>query len=84
MSTPVYSEDLDRRLAAVNGRLAAIEAHLAVVSQALGIPYGAPSNELPADVLALIRAGKRREAITAYRAATGAGMEEAQRVIDQA
>ena len=84
MSPPVYSDDLDRRLAAVTGRLAAIEAHLAVVSQALGIPYAPPqSGGVPAEVVALVRAGRRLDAIKAYRAATGAGMDEASRAIDQ-
>ena len=60
--------------AAVTGRLAAIEAHLAVVSQALGIPYAPPqSGGVPAEVVALVRAGRRLDAIKAYRAATGAG-----------
>ncbi len=84
MSTPVYSEDLDRRLGAVAERLAAIEEQLAVLSRAAGIPYEAPTTGLPADVAALLHAGKRMDAIKAYRAATGAGMAEAQAAIDQA
>lgn len=82
MSTPVHSEDLDRRLGAVNARLAAIEAHLALLSAAAGIPYEAPTSSLPADVVALIQAGDRMGAIKAYRAATGAGMAEAQAAVD--
>lgn len=84
MSTPVDSDDLDRRLSAVNARLAAIEAHLAVLSQAVGVPYAAPTtDEVPPHVVALVRAGKKLDAIKAYRAATGAGLDEAQRAVEQ-
>lgn len=84
MSTPVHSDDLDRRLSAVNARLAAIEAHLAVLSHAVGVPYTAPAtSEIPPHVVALARAGKKLDAIKAYRAATGAGLDEAQRAVEQ-
>lgn len=84
MSTPVYSDDLDRRLSAVNARLAAIEAHLVVLSRAVGVPYTPPATDvIPPEVVALAQAGKKLDAIKAYRAATGAGMDEAQRAVDQ-
>lgn len=83
MGTQVYSDDLDRRMGKLIGRIDALEAQVARLSEAQGIAYEPPaSGALPPSVAELVGQGKRREAIMEYRRLTGAGLEEAQTAID--
>lgn len=75
--------DLNPRFGNISTRLAAIEEQLALVSEKLGIPYERPGEGAPPEVVALVRQGKTIEALAAYRARTGASLEEARRAIAQ-
>ncbi|HVY96675.1 MAG TPA: hypothetical protein VHA54_06915 [Solirubrobacterales bacterium] len=65
----------------VFARLRAIEAQLAILSEQAGVPYTAPSQEAPAEVVELVQAGDRVGAIRKYRELTGCGMDEAKEVV---
>jgi hypothetical protein len=56
-------------------RLAAIERKLDLIMENLGIEEPAP--EVDAEVLRELQAGRKIQAIKAYRAATGVGLKEA-------
>jgi ribosomal protein L7/L12 len=62
-------------------RFRAIESQLALISEKLGIPYETPGESAPQEVVKLVRAGKRLEAVKRYRELTNAGFEEARDVI---
>jgi ribosomal protein L7/L12 len=62
-------------------RLRGIEAQLATLSEKAGVPYTAPSQEAPAEVVQLVEAGDRIGAIRKYRELTGCGMDEAKEVV---
>jgi ribosomal protein L7/L12 len=62
-------------------RLRAIEKQLAILSEKAGVDYEAASQETPAEVVELVKAGDRMGAIRKYRELTGAGMEAAQDAI---
>jgi ribosomal protein L7/L12 len=62
-------------------RLRAIEAQMAIVSEKVGVPYEAPSQGAPDEVVELAQAGDRMGAIKKYRELTGAGLEEAQEAV---
>ncbi len=62
-------------------RLRGIEAQLAILSEQAGVPYSAPSQEAPAEVVQLVEAGDRIGAIRKYRELTGCGMDEAKEVV---
>jgi hypothetical protein len=64
-------------------RFRAIEAQLAVISEKLGIPYQAPSDSVPQEVVELVHAGKRTEAVARYRQLTNASFNEAREVISR-
>jgi ribosomal protein L7/L12 len=65
----------------VNERLRAIEAQLALLSEKAGVPYEAPSAGVPQEVVELVQAGKKLDAIKKYRELTGAGGDEAREVV---
>ncbi|MGE0068007.1 MAG: hypothetical protein AB7T48_11725 [Solirubrobacterales bacterium] len=62
-------------------RLRAIEAQLAVLSEKAGVPYVAPSQEAPQEVVDLVLSGDRLGAMRKYRELTGCGMDEAKEAI---
>jgi ribosomal protein L7/L12 len=62
-------------------RLRAIEAQLALLSEKAGVPYEAPSQEAPEEVVELVQQGDRIGAIRKYRELTGCGMDEAKELI---
>jgi hypothetical protein len=64
-------------------RLRAIEDQLAVISEKLGVPYQRPAESVPPEVVELVNAGKRMEAVTLYRQLTDAGFDEAREVISR-
>ena len=61
----------------------AIEAQLALISQKLEIPYQNPADSVPAEVMELVQAGRRLEAVGRYRELTGASFEETREVISR-
>ena len=68
-------------------RLGAIEQQLAVLSQRLGVPYGAGTpvgafGGMPLDIVELARSGNKLEAIKRYRELTGVGLKEAKDAIE--
>jgi len=65
----------------VNERLRAIEAQLALLSEKAGVPYEAPGANVPDEVVALARDGKKLDAIKKLRELTGAGSAEAGEVV---
>jgi len=62
-------------------RLRALEAQMARVSEAAGVPYDAPGDGVPQEVIDLAAAGDRMGAIEKYRELTGFGIEQAQEAI---
>jgi ribosomal protein L7/L12 len=62
-------------------RLRAIEAQLAILSEKAGVPYQAPSENVPTEVVELVEQGDRIAALRKYRELTGCGMDEAKEVI---
>jgi ribosomal protein L7/L12 len=62
-------------------RLRALEAQMARVSEAAGVPYEAPNEGVPQEVVELVEAGDRMGAIRKYRELTGFGVEQAQEAI---
>ena len=62
-------------------RLRKIEAQLSIVSEKVGVPYENPSASAPPEVVELVQAGKRVDAIKRYRELTNASLEEAQSVV---
>ncbi|HEU5254151.1 MAG TPA: hypothetical protein VFU16_12590 [Solirubrobacterales bacterium] len=62
-------------------RLRKIEGQLAVLSEKAGVPYEAPSQAAPEEVVRLVEAGDRIGAIRKYRELTGCGAEEAKEVV---
>ena len=69
---------LDRRLRA----LSRLEGKLDALLKHQGIRFD-PYSEVPPPVLDALRRGKKIEAIKAYRAATGAGLQEAKDVVEE-
>ena len=63
-------------------RLRAIEGQLAVLSERAGVPYERPGAGAPPEVVELAAAGDRMGAIRKYRELTGAGVEEASKVVE--
>ena len=78
----VYNEtQLSSFVDQVFERLRGIEAQLAILSEKAGVPYEAPSQTVPGEVLELVQGGDRMSAIRKYRELTGCGMAEAQEMI---
>jgi len=80
---PVYNEmQLSSYVDQIFKRLQRIEAQLALLSQKAGVPFEDPAASAPPEVLELVRAGDRMGAIRKYRELTGAGMQEAQELVE--
>jgi len=80
---PVYNEmQLSSYVDQIFKRLQRIEAQLALLSQKAGVPFEDPAANAPPEVLELVRAGDRMGAIRKYRELTGAGMQEAQQLVE--
>jgi ribosomal protein L7/L12 len=62
-------------------RLRALEAQMARVFEAAGVPYDAPGDGVPQEVIDLVQAGDRMGAIMKYRELTGFGLEQAKEAI---
>ena len=78
----VYNElQLSSFIDQVFARLRAIEEQLAVLSEKAGVPYEAPSQSAPKEVVDLVAQGDRIGAIRKYRELTGCGMDEAKEVV---
>lgn len=91
--------ELSRRFAAIEEQLVRISQHLGVPCPAFpstafmqsaptGTPMAAPTGgpPMPAyqlEVIALMRAGKKIEAIKVFREATGAGLREAMDAVER-
>ncbi|RSM41219.1 hypothetical protein DMA12_24760 [Amycolatopsis balhimycina DSM 5908] len=74
------SSATDRRLTRVDRRLARVERKLDAIADRLGVAVVEP--EL-AEVTALLRQGKKIQAIKAYRESTGAGLAEARDAVER-
>ena len=80
---PVYNEmQLSSYVDQIFKRLQRIEAQVALLSQKAGVPFEDPSAGAPPEVLELVHAGDRMGAIRKYRELTGAGMQEAQELVE--
>jgi len=80
---PVYNEmQLSSYVDQIFKRLQRIEAQVALLSQKAGVPFEDPAANAPPEVLELVRAGDRMGAIRKYRELTGAGMQEAQELVE--
>ena len=75
------AEQLKRRFDIVNERLRGIEDQLALLSEKAGVPYSPPSEDVPAEVVALAEAGKTMDAIKRYRELTNAPFEQARDIV---
>ena len=62
-------------------RLRKIEEQVSVLSEKAGVPYEAPSQNAPQEVVDLVQQGDRIGAIRKYRELTGCGSEEAKEVV---
>lgn len=78
---PQDDNDLSRHLEPMYNRLRAIEVQLAVLSEKAGVPYATVADAVPAEVVALVRAGNRLQAIKLFRELTGANPSEARDVV---
>jgi ribosomal protein L7/L12 len=82
----LYSSDLAKRLDAVAQAIARLERKTDLILNQLNIEYtDYPEDSIPpqlAEVYALLKQGKRLQAIQAYRKQTGAGLEEAKTSIE--
>jgi len=73
------AEELQSRFDAIVRRFDWIEEYLVSLGQAVGRPYQTYTDSLniPAEVVALVRAGKRLQAVQRYRQLTGGSVEQA-------
>jgi ribosomal protein L7/L12 len=74
------SSSTDRRLGRVDRRLARVERKLDAIADRLGVAVKEP---VPAEVTALLREGKKIQAIKAYRDRTGADLKEARDAVER-
>ncbi|WP_410642714.1 hypothetical protein [Amycolatopsis sp. lyj-346] len=74
------SSATDRRLGRVDRRLARVERKLDAIADRLGVSVAEP--EL-VEVAALLRQGKKIQAIKAYRDSTGADLKEARDAVER-
>jgi ribosomal protein L7/L12 len=82
MSGAYDSQTLQHLFGQVGERLAAIEAQLAILSEKAGVPYEPPTSGVPQEIVDLAHAGNKLEAIRQYRIATGASLQDAQKVVE--
>ncbi|HEY1360147.1 MAG TPA: hypothetical protein VGF21_17745 [Thermoleophilaceae bacterium] len=78
------TESLQAHFAALGRRLDMIESQLVLLSKQAGVAYAtyAESQDVPPDVVELVRAGKPLDAVKRYREATGASFEQARGIVD--
>lgn len=76
-------EQLETYFRVLKERLDRIESYLVLLANTVHVPYAtyADSQNVPDEVVALARAGKRLEAVTRYRELTGANIKQAQEII---
>jgi hypothetical protein len=67
----------------IKAHLDRVEAQVVLISQRLGIPYEIEHQSVPQEVVDLVNAGKRLQAIAKYRELTNTDLDEARQVIDQ-
>lgn len=80
---PIYNDaQLSSYVDQIFERLRAIEGQLAAVSERAGVPYDRPGAGAPPEVAELAAAGDRMGAIRKFRELTGAGIEEATKVVE--
>lgn len=80
---PIYNEaQLSSYVDQIFERLRGIENQIAVLSDRAGVPYDRPGAGAPPEVAELAAAGDRMGAIRKYRELTGAGAEEATKVVE--
>jgi hypothetical protein len=63
-------------------RINRLENQVKLLSDRLGIPFDDGSSGMPPEVVELARAGRKIEAIQAYRSLTGAGLAESKNAVD--
>jgi ribosomal protein L7/L12 len=66
-------------------RLAVLEQQVRLLSQTAGVPcpaFASDGDSLPAEVIALLRSGKKLQAIKLLMQLTGAGLAEAKAAVD--
>ncbi len=76
-------EQLQTFFRVINQRLDRIEEHLVLLANTVHVPYAtyAESLNVPDEVVALARDGKRLEAVKRYRELTGANVKQAEEVL---
>ena len=67
----------------IKAHLDRVEAQVVLISQHLGLPYVIEESPVPQEVVDLVRAGKRLEAMRKYRELTNSDLDEARQVVDQ-
>jgi ribosomal protein L7/L12 len=82
MSGAYDSQTLQHLFGQVGKRLAAVEAQLAILSEKAGVPYNAPTEGVPQEIVDLAHSGNKLEAIRQYRITTGASLADAQKVVE--
>ena len=70
----------DRKIARIEQRLGLMERKIDAILDNLGIPFTEPGF---AEVEQFLRAGKKLQAIKAYRERTGAGLAEAKEAVER-
>ncbi|RSD07943.1 ribosomal protein L7/L12 [Amycolatopsis eburnea] len=74
------SSATDRRLARVDRRLARVETKLDAIAAKLGVAVEEPGLD---EVVALVREGRKIQAIKVYRERTGAGLKDAKDAVER-
>lgn len=82
MAGAYSQESLERHFSQINERLRLVEEQLARLSGQLNIPYEQPNVEVPQEVIDLAQSGDSIGAMKKYRELTGAGGEQARRVVE--
>jgi len=71
---------MERRVSRIDSRVARLEHKTDLVLERLGVELPGPDTR---QVVALLRAGKKIEAIKVYRELTGAGLKEAKEAVER-
>jgi ribosomal protein L7/L12 len=69
--------DIEQDMAALRRRVAKLERQMASLMGTLPVPYEDEEDQVPPEVLEMVRRGKMILAIKLYREATGVGLKEA-------
>ena len=67
----------------IQARLDRIEDHLVRTAQMSGIPFATAASTIPPEVVELVKAGKRVDAVAKYRELTHASMDDARQAINE-